>query len=184
MYRDGQGVPQDNAEAIRLFQEAAANVPFIGIAPSQQTLSVVVTKNTTFLFSEPAPFPNVKAGSAGSTGPITVSSLDGFSGTVQLSCAGTYPADSCYVTPSSVNVGGNPVSVNVTIAATGVEQSQAVVTGTSGAITQTINIPFNVGKLRNSSVEHLSFCGCGWFHKYECYVVGNNLVRRDRAGEL
>jgi hypothetical protein len=122
-----------------------ADVPFIGIAPSQQTLNVVVTKNTTFLFSEATPFPNVKAGSAGSTGPITLSSLDGFSGTVQLSCAGTYPADSCYVTPSSVNVVANPVSVNVTIAAPGVEQSQAVVSGTSGAITQTINIPFNVG---------------------------------------
>jgi hypothetical protein len=105
----------------------------------------VVTKNTTFLFSEAAPFPNVKAGTAGSTGPVTLSSLDGFSGTVQLSCAGTYPSDSCSVSPSSVNVGASPVSVNVTIAATGVEQSQAVVTGTSGAITQTINIPFNAG---------------------------------------
>jgi hypothetical protein len=122
-----------------------ANVPFIGIAPSQQTLTVVITKNTTFLFSEAAPFPNVKAGSAGSTGPITLSSLDGFSGTVQLSCVGTYPGDSCNVSPSSVNVGANPVSVNVTIASNNGEQSQAIVTGTSGAITQTINVPFTVG---------------------------------------
>src|SRR5258706_15458161 len=70
-------------------------------APLTTSFTLAVTLNPDFVFSEPSPFPNVKLGSTGTSGPITISSQDGFTGTVNLSCSDTFGANSCSVSPPS-----------------------------------------------------------------------------------
>jgi hypothetical protein len=74
-----------------------------GLGPATASFTATVTTNPDFVLGEPSTFPNVKAGSTGTSGPITISSQDGFSGTVSLSCAPTFGANSCSVSPGSVN---------------------------------------------------------------------------------
>lgn len=70
-------------------------------APSTLTTSFTlnVTANPDFILTEPTAFPEVNAGSTGTTGPISIASQDGFSGTVTLSCPTTYGAGSCSISP-------------------------------------------------------------------------------------
>ena len=49
-----------------------------------------VTSNPDFILAESSAFPEVNAGSSGSTGRLSITSQDGFSGTVTLSCPNTY----------------------------------------------------------------------------------------------
>jgi hypothetical protein len=114
-------------------------------APLSASLTMTVTTNPDFILSEPNPFPNVKEGSTGSSGPITVSSQDGFSGTVSLSCALTFGANSCSISPSSVSA--FPATVNLTIDGTSFTAGsyQIAVQGSSGSVTHSLAVPFNVG---------------------------------------
>jgi hypothetical protein len=117
-------------------------------APSALTTSftLAVVLNPNFTLSEPSPFPNVKFGSDGTTGPITITSQDGFGGTVALSCGNTFGANSCSVSPASVST--FPATVTLTIYGntfTTGGNFQLVVFGTSGSITNTVSVPFNVG---------------------------------------
>ena len=106
---------------------------------------MTVTTNPNFILSEPSPFPNVKEGSTGTSGPITISSQDGFSGSVTLTCASTFGANSCSITPSSVST--FPATVNLIINGTSFTAGsyQIAVQGTSGSITNSLPVPFNVG---------------------------------------
>ena len=113
--------------------------------PPTTSFTMTVTTNPNFILSEDNPFPNVKEGSTGTSGPITVSSQDGFSGTVNLTCATTFGANSCSIAPSSVST--FPATVNLIINGTSFTAGsyQIAVQGTSGSITNSLPVPFNVG---------------------------------------
>jgi hypothetical protein len=115
-------------------------------APFTTSFTMAVALNPDFILSEPSAFPNVKFGSTGTTGPITISSQDGFSGTVALSCPSTFGANSCSVTPASVNT--FPATVNLIINGNSFSTAgsyQLAVTGTSGSTTHSVDVPFDVG---------------------------------------
>ena len=105
-------------------------------------IAVNVTANADFLLTLPSPFPDVKAGGRGS-GPISVTSQDGFSGTVTLSCASP-----CSVSPASVSAyPAYPATATVTVDATNLNSSStysASVTATSGSITHSLSVPVNI----------------------------------------
>jgi hypothetical protein len=117
-------------------------------AGSPTTLSVSFTLNVT---SNPdftlagAPFPEVNAGSSGSTGAILITSEDGFSGTVTLSCPATYGAGSCSISPTSVS--SYPATATLTINGTSFTAGaySLSITGTSGSTVHSLAVPFNVG---------------------------------------
>jgi hypothetical protein len=126
------------------------NVQGVGTDPNDTTQLAavtlqVVTTNSAFVLSEPGAFPNVKAGSTGTSGPITISSQDGFSGTVSLSCAATFGANSCSISPASVN--SFPATASLTINGTSFQAGsyEIAVVGTSGSITNSLEVPFSVG---------------------------------------
>jgi hypothetical protein len=113
--------------------------------PSTASFTMVVTTNPGFILSEPNPFPNVKEGSTGTSGPIAITSQDGFASTVTLSCPDTFGASSCSISPSSVSA--FPTSVNLIINGTSFTAGtyQIAVQGTSGSITNSLAVPFYVG---------------------------------------
>ncbi len=118
--------------------------------PLATTFAADVVLNPTFVLTEPTAFPNVKAGSTGTTGSITISSQDGFAGTVSLSCVTTYGASSCSVSPASVSVAVPPAaSPTATLTINGTSFSpgtyQVSVLGTSGSLSNSLPIPFSVG---------------------------------------
>jgi hypothetical protein len=125
-------------------------------APATTSFVMTVTTNPNFTFSEANPFPNVKVGSTGTSGAITVGSQDGFSGTVALSCVTTYGANSCSVNPASVST--FPASVNLVINGTSFAAGsyQVAVQGTSGSITNTLPVAFNVGDYSLTGSQTLS----------------------------
>jgi hypothetical protein len=114
-------------------------------APAMTSFVMTVTTNPDFIFSEPNTFPNVKVGSTGTSGPIAIASQDGFSSPVALSCLTAYGANSCAVNPVSVRT--FPASVNLVIngASFAAGSYQVAVQGTSGSITNTFPVVFNVG---------------------------------------
>jgi len=114
-------------------------------APLTETFTMVVTTNPDFIFSEPSPFPNVKMGSTGTSGPITISSQDGFGGTVNLSCAETFGANSCSISPASVSA--FPATATLVINGTSFSAGsyEIAVQGTSGSKTHVLEVPFYVG---------------------------------------
>ena len=113
--------------------------------PLTTSFTMTVTTNPDFILSEPTAFPNVKEGSTGTSGPITISSQDGFSGTVSLSCPNTFGANSCSISPSSVS--SFPATVNLIINGTSFNPGsyQIAVQGDSGSVTNSLAVPFNVG---------------------------------------
>jgi hypothetical protein len=115
-----------------------------------------VTTNPNFTLSEPSGFPEVIAGSTGVTGPIAITSQDGFSGAVALSCANTFGTNSCSISPSTVS--SFPATATLTINGTSfVAGSYSLaVTGTSGSITHSVMVPFNVGDYSISGTQLIS----------------------------
>jgi len=114
-------------------------------APLNSSFTMAVTTNPDFILSEPNPFPNVKQGSTGTSGPITISSQDGFTSTVNLSCPATFGANSCSVSPTSVST--FPATVNLIINGTSFNAGsyQIALQATSGSTTHTLGVPFYVG---------------------------------------
>ena len=114
-------------------------------APLATSFTLAVTLNPDFVLSEPSPFPNVKLGSTGTTGPITITSQDGFTGTVTLDCGTTFGTNSCSISPISVST--FPSTVNLIINGTSFNAGsyQLAVQGTSGSTTHSLGVPFNVG---------------------------------------
>jgi uncharacterized membrane protein len=127
-------------------------------APSPLNTSFTVNVSTTadFVLTEPLPFPTVNAGSTTTSGSITVSSINGFSGAVVLSCSLISGSGSCSVSPASVNSfpAGANVTVNTATLAAG--SYQLSVQGTSGTTTHTLVVPFNVGDYRLSGTQSLT----------------------------
>jgi len=108
------------------------------------TLKVVLNPN--FTLSLGGAFPNIKAGSAGTTGAITILSQDGFAGTVALSCVTSYGPCSCSISPSSISA---PYSAPITLTINGSSFSagsyQVAVQGTSGTLICSVQVPFIIG---------------------------------------
>src|SRR4029077_13507876 len=98
------------------------------------TLNVIA--NPDFILG-PITFPEINVGSTGASAPITITSQDGFSGTVTLSCPATYGAGSCSISPTSVS--SFPATATLTInGASFVAGSYSLlISGTSGSITHT-----------------------------------------------
>ena len=115
-----------------------------------------VTTNPNFALSEPSAFPEVNVGSTGTHGPISITSQDGFAGTVSLSCPTTYGANSCSISPTSVS--SFPATATLTINGTSFPAGSysLPVTGTSGSLTHSVNVPLNVGDYSISGTQSLS----------------------------
>lgn len=104
------------------------------------------TGDPNFSFSESNPFPEVNLGSTGTSGSLTISAEDGFTGTVTLSCPSTYGSGSCSITPKSVK--NFPATATLVLNGTSFTNAGAyslTITGTSGSLTNTFDVPFNVG---------------------------------------
>jgi len=112
--------------------------------------------NPGFCLTESNLFPTVNAGSTTTEGPISVGSLNGFIGTVTLSCSLISGSGSCGISPASVNVFPAAANVTVNAATLGAGSYQMAVLGTSGATTKTLTIPFNVGDFQLSGSPSLS----------------------------
>lgn len=116
-------------------------------APSTLTASFTlnVTANPDFVLREPGTFPVVNVGSSGISGPISIASQDGFSGTVTLACPTTFGAGSCSISPTSVN--SFPATATLTINGTSFTAGtySLTITGTSGSVVHTLDVAFNVG---------------------------------------
>ena len=129
-----------------------------GTAELTASFTMTVTKNPDFVFSEPIPFPNVKVGSTGTSGAISIASQDTFSGTVSLSCQSTIGPNSCSISPTSVST--FPATVNLIINGTsfsaGNYPSSLSVQGSSGAITHSLAVPFSVGDYQVAGPPTLS----------------------------
>lgn len=114
-------------------------------SPVSATFTLNVTANTDFVLTEPSAFPEINAGSTGTTGTISITAQDGFSGTVALSCPTTYGLGSCSISPSVVN--SFPATATLTINGTSFNPGtySFSITGTSGSLVHTLAVPFNVG---------------------------------------
>ncbi len=138
-------------------QASTAGAP--AVLTTSFTLDVVL--NPTFVLTEATAFPEVNAGSSDTTGALTISSQDGFSGTVSLSCPTNFSAGSCSIAPASVSA--YPAIVTLTI--NGVDFTagsySAVITGTSGSTTHTLAVPFNVGDYSISGTQTVALAPGG-----------------------
>jgi hypothetical protein len=134
-----------------------------GAAPVITSFPLNVTLNPIFILGEPAAFPVVNAGSTATGGPVSVTSQDGFSGTVTLTCSIPGGSGSCSVNPSSVSTfPANPSPmVTINASAMSADSYQALVQGVSGSITNTLAIPFNVGDYQISGPQTLSLAPGG-----------------------
>jgi hypothetical protein len=116
-------------------------------APSALTASfdVRVTANPDFVLNESSPFPQMNVGSTGASGPISISSQDGFAGTVTLSCAATYGAGSCSLSPASVSSFPATASLSINARSFTAGTYTLSITGTSGSVSHTLPVAFNIG---------------------------------------
>lgn len=112
-----------------------------------------VTSNPDFVLSEPSAFPEINAGSSGSTGAISITSQDGFSGSVTLNCPATYGAGSCSISPASLS--SYPATATLTINGTSFAAGaySISITGTSGSTVHSLAIPFTVGDYTISGTQ-------------------------------
>jgi hypothetical protein len=138
-------------------QATAAGAP----AAITTLFTLNVTTNADFILSEPSAFPEVNAGSTGTTGPISIASQDGFSGTVNLSCSTTFGAGSCSVSPTSVS--SFPATTNLTINGTSFAAGSysISVTGTSGSDTHSLPVAFNAGDYSITGTQSLALAPAG-----------------------
>ena len=124
-------------------------------APLTTSFNVVVTSNPDFVLN-PNPFPEIKVGSTGTTGSISITAQDGFAGTVSLACPATYGTGSCSISPSSVS--SFPATATLTINGTSFAAGSysISITGTSGSIVHSQAVAFNVGDYTISAPKNVT----------------------------
>jgi hypothetical protein len=136
-YFNVQGVGSDSNHTTH---QAAAVLHILSNAPD-------------FTLTETGSFPTVNAGSSTTSGPISVTASNGFTGIISLTCSLTSGTGSCNVNPGTVT--SIPTTATVTVNATTVSAGsyQLAVQGTAGATTHTPLIPFNVGDYQLSGTQ-------------------------------
>ncbi len=139
-----------------ILQATTAGAP----ATLSTSFELIVTSNPNFILG-PVAFPEFNAGSTGASAPLSITAQDGFSGTVTLSCPNTYGAGSCSISPSTVSV--FPATATLTINGTSFAAGAyvLVITGSSGSITNTDSVSFNVGDYSISGTQALSLAPAG-----------------------
>jgi hypothetical protein len=128
--------------------------------PTSFTLNV--TTNPDFTLTEPTAFPEVKVGSTGTSGTLSIGAQDEFSGTVTLSCPPTFGAGSCSISPTSLS--SFPATATLTINGTSFSAAGSYslsVSGTSGAVVHSLAVPFNVIDYSISGTQTLSLAPGG-----------------------
>ena len=120
-----------------------------------------VTANPDFVISEPSAFPEVNVGSSGVSGPISITSQDGFAGAVTLNCPATYGSGSCGISPTSVT--SYPATATLTINGASFTAGgySVSISGKSGSVTHSVAVPFNVGDYLISGTQTLSLAPGG-----------------------
>jgi len=113
--------------------------------PITATFQMTVTSNPTFVLALPAAFPEVNAGSTGTTGSITVTAEDGFTGTVSMSCISSFGAGSCSISPTQLSVFPATATLTINGNAFSAGAYQITVQGTSGSLNNSVPVSFNVG---------------------------------------
>lgn len=123
-------------------------------APAAPTTSftVNVIANPDFILTEPSDFPQINAGTSSASAPISITSQDGFSGTVFLNCS-TSGTATCSVAPVSVT--SFPATPTLTINASTLPAGNysVTITGTSGSTVHTLPVPFSVADYSISGVQ-------------------------------
>ncbi len=109
-----------------------------------------------FALSETNAFPTVNAGSSTTSGPISVTASNGFTGTIALTCLLVSGTGTCSVNPASVTSIPTTASVTVNAATLAAGNYQMVVHGTSSSTTHTLLIPFNVGDFQISGPQSVT----------------------------
>jgi hypothetical protein len=129
-------------------------------APSH-TFTFAVTVNRGFTLTEPSVFPEINAGSSGTSAALSITSQYGFNGTVSLNCPPTFGAGSCSISPASVSA--YPASAALTINGTSLAAGSysVTVTGTSGSVVDSLAVPFNVGDYAVSGTQSLTLAPGG-----------------------
>ncbi len=117
----------------------------VGASAAPTNFTLDVTTNPDFTLTEPSTFPEVNAGSTGTNGPISITALDGFSGAVTLSCPTTFGVKSCSISPTTINSFPATAALTINGSSFAAGSYSLAVTGTSGSIVHTVNVPFNVG---------------------------------------
>lgn len=127
-------------------------------APSTRSTSftVVVTSNSDFVLKGPDSFPNVKVATNGTSGAISITSQDGFAGTVTLSCPATYGAGSCSIAPATVSSFPAVATLTINGNSFAAGSYSLSITGTSGAIVHSVPVAFDVGDYSISGTQALS----------------------------
>jgi hypothetical protein len=117
-----------------------------------------------FCLANSGSFPTVNTGSTTTGQSINLTSVNGFAGTVNLSCSviscsETSGSASCSVSPTSASSFPATVQVTVnaaTLATTGAGSCDLSVGGTSGSTTNTLPLSFNVADFQLSGTQSLT----------------------------
>ena len=127
-----------------------------GGPPATTSFMLAVNTNPDFVLAGPSAFPTVNAGSTNTTGPVSITSVNGFTAAVNLSCSLISGNGSCSANPASVSTFPATANVQVNAASLGAGSYQLSVVGTSGTTTNTLAIPFNVTDFQLSGPLSLS----------------------------
>jgi hypothetical protein len=115
-----------------------------GPAPQSVTFTMAVILNPDFNFTPPQAFPTLNAGVTYTSSSFGITSQDGFSSSVNLSCSVAGGSGSCSIAPASVSSFPNSAAILVNTTGLAAGSNQLTVQGVSGALTKTFSVTFSV----------------------------------------